>query len=376
MKTTTGYFACAVLALCGAAFTPACSSAVAEGASEGKVAREESAIKSAQIKVVGSLDYGQTSDAFDYTATPEYRAVKFAGSAGDDVDVWVRSTNGGDAVAYLLDNDFKEIARNDDASKTTLDSHIKATLPKNASATHYVVFRDYYGSKASFTVALKGPSAIFACNTDADCTVVAKNCCTNLGNTAVAKGEEQAYRDSLACPAHLICPMIATMDDHGVAECNGATKACEYVLPANVRCGGNMAPPYQHSCPSGYDCLLNRIADVPGTCVQTCGGITGKGCSNLNEVCVDDPRDTCDPANGGADCGGICQPKPACVNTKLCMRTSHFDATACACVPNPVCGGTAQTHCDAQYATGCVDDPNGNCHLGGGDASCTGLCSN
>ena len=40
-----------------------------------------------------------------------------------------------------------------------------------------------------------------------------------------------------------------------------------------------------------------------------CGGIAGIACA-ANEECVDDPTDGCDPKHGGADCGGVCQPKP------------------------------------------------------------------
>ena len=52
----------------------------------------------------------------------------------------------------------------------------------------------------------------------------------------------------------------------------------------------------------------------PSTCqpktpvVKHCGGIAGIACA-ANEDCVDDPTDSCDPKHGGADCGGICQPK-------------------------------------------------------------------
>ena len=38
---------------------------------------------------------------------------------------------------------------------------------------------------------------------------------------------------------------------------------------------------------------------------QTCGGIAGFPCPG-DKTCVDDPSDNCDPARGGADCGGIC----------------------------------------------------------------------
>ncbi len=39
---------------------------------------------------------------------------------------------------------------------------------------------------------------------------------------------------------------------------------------------------------------------------QFCGGIAGFPCPTGYE-CVDDPHDSCDPNNGGADCGGICK---------------------------------------------------------------------
>ena len=41
----------------------------------------------------------------------------------------------------------------------------------------------------------------------------------------------------------------------------------------------------------------------------SCGGIAGIACPS-NLVCVDDPKDNCDPAQGGADCSGICVDGP------------------------------------------------------------------
>lgn len=41
-----------------------------------------------------------------------------------------------------------------------------------------------------------------------------------------------------------------------------------------------------------------------------CGGIAGFPCPD-DMQCVDDPDDSCDPENGGADCGGICVPAAA-----------------------------------------------------------------
>jgi len=64
--------------------------------------------------------------------------------------------------------------------------------------------------------------------------------------------------------------------------------------------------------------------------VQTCGGFGGFPCPGAGQ-CIDDPRDDCDPKNGGADCGGICQ----CVETVSCIIGDVFDSSpgVCACVP-------------------------------------------
>lgn len=41
---------------------------------------------------------------------------------------------------------------------------------------------------------------------------------------------------------------------------------------------------------------------------KMCGGIAAIQCPQ-GMKCVDDPNDSCDPAHGGADCSGICQPQ-------------------------------------------------------------------
>lgn len=38
---------------------------------------------------------------------------------------------------------------------------------------------------------------------------------------------------------------------------------------------------------------------------KMCGGIAGIQCEN-GQICVDDPSDSCNPNNGGADCSGMC----------------------------------------------------------------------
>jgi hypothetical protein len=37
-----------------------------------------------------------------------------------------------------------------------------------------------------------------------------------------------------------------------------------------------------------------------------CGGFADVPCDDKTMECHDDPRDDCDPMQGGADCGGLC----------------------------------------------------------------------
>ena len=179
-----------------------------------------------RMKIVGSLTYDQTSASTKYTATPRYRAFKFAGADNDAIDVWVRSTDGGDAVAWVLDNGFHVLASNDDADTDTFDAHMTLTLPHNASATHYVVFRDYSTQAAHFKVALSGGSS---CTNDADCTAAAP--------------------------------------DGQVSECSNDSHQCELVDIADIKCGGHTI--HQHACPTGYTCQGPQLAsDGFGSCLH------------------------------------------------------------------------------------------------------------
>ena len=67
--------------------------------------------------------------------------------------------------------------------------------------------------------------------------------------------------------------------------------------------------------------------------VRFCGGIAGITCPR-GLRCVDDPRDSCDPKNGGADCGGICVPPasvPICKvgTTGICGNRDNVRVNPC-----------------------------------------------
>ncbi|KAK4463045.1 hypothetical protein QBC42DRAFT_152903, partial [Cladorrhinum samala] len=83
--------------------------------------------------------------------------------------------------------------------------------------------------------------------------------------------------------------------------------------PTYQPCGGFRVTPLE--CPKGQICVddprvsgCGMACDRPGICVtpEFCGGFAGIPCKDKNKVCIDDPRDDCDPMHGGADCGGIC----------------------------------------------------------------------
>ncbi|KAF2681378.1 hypothetical protein K458DRAFT_310126, partial [Lentithecium fluviatile CBS 122367] len=84
--------------------------------------------------------------------------------------------------------------------------------------------------------------------------------------------------------------------------------------PTHDPCGGFRLPT-PLTCKEGYICIKDPYrpgcgpeCDGPGICVRDkmCGGFAGFACPERGQVCHDDPRDTCDPQKGGADCGGLC----------------------------------------------------------------------
>jgi hypothetical protein len=109
-------------------------------------------------------------------------------------------------------------------------------------------------------------------------------------------------------------------------------------------------------CPIGevFDFSPSVCACAPKAPVVHCGGIAGIQCPGGGR-CVDDPSDSCDPNNGGADCGGICQ----CIETVSCIIGDVFDSSpgVCACVPKspPNCPPVCAIYC----AYGNVPDANG-----------------
>lgn len=132
------------------------SSDAADEGDEGTAAPVDAELSSSGIQILGSISQGQTLSAA-YTRTPKYRAYSFTAARGDVVDFWVRSSNGGDAYAYILRSSFSTMTSNNDAPGNGKDAHVRATIA--TAGTYYVVFRDAALKNATFNVEFKKPAA-------------------------------------------------------------------------------------------------------------------------------------------------------------------------------------------------------------------------
>ena len=142
---------------------------------------------------------------------------------------------------------------------------------------------------------------------------------------------------AVSCPVGNDCVVV-----DGVAQCQpSGPNPCAAVL-----------------CPVGSTC---EVQGDEGVCTPasgpSCGGFAGIACNGLAS-CVDDPADDCEPENGGADCGGICQ----CNVRALCIRGLVFDASpeVCDCVPEPEANPCALVDCFPDHV----------CEVQGGEAVC------
>lgn len=92
-----------------------------------------------------------------------------------------------------------------------------------------------------------------------------------------------------------------------------------------------------------------------------CGGIAAQPCPE-GYVCVDDPRDDCDPARGGADCAGLCRRgqggQGACTGNEPGLQYISRDPNQCAALLFTCPDG--QTPFFNACGCGCQQAPQGN----------------
>jgi hypothetical protein len=97
-----------------------------------------------------------------------------------------------------------------------------------------------------------------------------------------------------------------------------------------------------------------------------CGGLAGFSCPD-GYACVEDPRDCCEPAAGGADCSGICVP----VDDNPCAAMLCIEGTTCC----PQCGGICIPNSITCSADLCVSEPCNRVMCGPGEYCCNESCS-
>lgn len=148
---------------------------------------------------------------------------------------------------------------------------------------------------------------------------------------ALARREGALAQIPLLCSTDKDCPKTAYCATPpgkcgGLAVCRSRPELCPEIFKPVCGCDGRTYP----SACSAAAAHVSVSAD--GACPKVlCGGVTGAACPGVGQ-CVDDSSDDCDPENGGADCGGVCE----CVQKEPCKSGSHFNgwAEVCACVPD------------------------------------------
>eukprot|EP01083_Nonionella_stella_P065844 172872_1 len=172
-----------------------------------------------------------------------------------------------------------------------------------------------------------------ACVSCTDDSGLMYGCCSTCALVENSLGELLC---SASIPQDLVCPEV-TCDCFDLWDpycCEGTT--------------------YGNSCE--LECESFSVDDcTAGECLALCGGVAGIACEG-GFYCVDDPSDDCDPANGGADCGGICVSEG-----DSCDGCSGDRTALCACA---LCDDDSG---DSYGCCGCVWASDGE-----GEVSCNG----
>lgn len=217
----------------------------------------------------------------------------------------------------------------------------------------------------------------------------------------------RASRTIVAAMMLLLCACGGSGGDGsstpGEAACEGPSCGSPTEPPAaSLLCNSRNAA----QCPQGYRCVDDRADSCdPATGGVDCGGVCvlGEelpGCGMTQEpcpsgsVCVDDPTDACD-GGPATDCPGLCRPEangqctvdadcpalPAvcetCADGSFSCASTRCDEGTCIVDVKPCPGPTACGGIGGlpcEPGLRCIDDPVDECEPERGDADCSGIC--
>jgi hypothetical protein len=205
-------------------------------------------------------------------------------------------------------------------------------------------------------------TSLAACTTDVDPDPVATSTDSLSRARWCAGPRDLECREGQFCGGILgLCP-----SERFYGVCRPEPEACPDIFDPVCGCDGNT---YSNRC---YAHAAGVSADHAGECERTtgpaCGGFPGTPCPGQGD-CVDDPEDECDPEQGGADCGGLCE----CNAIGLCVEGHRWDSSpfVCGCVPEANPCSTVLCPPDTQCV---VEDGNAVCKPSAGEACGDTVC--
>jgi hypothetical protein len=242
-----------------------------------------------------------------------------------------------------------------------------------------------------------GQSPAGDCWCDDQCTFYGDCCDDKVDECDAPQQQNCGGFAGLACPTDQYCHYEAD-DICGFADamgvCMDLPEACIEIFSPVCGCDGvtysnscfanaaGTSVQYQGACNGGDSdlCLTDDDCEDGSTCDDTdchmppcppgmacpqvcmgicqddtifCGGFGNIACPDGME-CADDPNDDCDPANGGADCGGVCVPSEICPPVVCTLACDEFQkdengCDICACAP---AGDSCEGSCGSASADG------------------------
>ena len=198
------------------------------------------------VKVVGPIEYGQSSALVRYTGKPKFSAFRFNARPGDQLDVTVNAKRGR-YEAYLTDDSYRKLAGG--------EQHFTARIALDSKAsTYYILVAEKGGVAGTFTLDLERPAKAaepaaphdadaspssphaadyLYCENNSQCVAVDRaGCCHNGWKDAVNKDRIAEYQQANACKdRHTLCAMYMVHDDR-VAVCDTGKHQCAMVKPS------------------------------------------------------------------------------------------------------------------------------------------------